>query len=187
MPSSLLTPFDLETSPLEVAPDSGLEDYADEDDAQFLVDNDQIEALTIAGLRISSLLRVANSVDDHIKGFGHPELMPKKVAAFYVAELKKIKPSPEVTVRKAEGTLPVHAGTWDFGVYVVLDLKFEDETIGIGFKLNVALGDNNEEASGNAKADQPYGLLATKRGRKAIDVARMLVTDVREHLTAVKR
>jgi hypothetical protein len=51
----------MEDSPLEVAPDSGLGDYEDDDDAAFLVDTDQVEALTVAGLRVSAMLRVAGA------------------------------------------------------------------------------------------------------------------------------
>lgn len=137
-----------------------------------------------------SVDEAATSMEKYVQQFGMPELMPKKLAAFYVKELKKIRPKPEsVTVRKAEATLPVGGSAWDFGVYVIIDVKFEDEKIGIGFMVHVATDQNPRGAgsNGTAQADHPYGMLASKMGKDGMQVAKMLVGDVRDHLSKVKQ
>lgn len=117
----------------------------------------------------------------------YPDLMPAKLAAFYVRELKKIKPSPQrVTKRKSETTM---TPGWDFGNYTVVDIALDNgDIVGAAFTVNVAA----DETSGNAQLDAAYGgVIATRRVHgvqpgAALSVARGLVWDVVEHLSRVK-
>lgn len=107
---------------------------------------------------------------------------PKAMDKIYQAALKKIKPKPtKIAVRKLEATKPPPG--WDYGVYAVYDITLANgDTVGCAIIVRTAEG----ESSGNVTLDSNYGgVVATKRGKDPVSVAKMLINDTVEHLSRV--
>jgi hypothetical protein len=124
MPSNLLNPFDLESSPLEVAPESGLEDYEELDDDQFLADADTLERLTVGGLRVSSVVRAA--------GFDSgPAVAAQKLSkqGKYDQALKEIQ-KLQLIARRGRGLKTAIINILDDASYENADLAYVQATAG---------------------------------------------------------
>jgi hypothetical protein len=187
MPSNLLNPFDLERSPLEVAPESGLEDYEDQDDDQFLADADTLERLTVGGFRVSSVVRAAG-FEELIPD---PRFMPKALTKLIMTELKKAKLKGMSLVKDSVATQP--RGGWEYGILIQLYLtpdpaRVPEHSQG-RHECTIKINGAETRANGIATLEFPDGaehVMATKGGDDPVAVAKMLASEIVHHFLAAR-